>query len=260
MINHAMGRKIGISLAVIATLMVARNLKYAFAYLVFGLDGWAALDPYNASTMVAYGQITLVMLVTALLMGRSTFSALMMDRKALWGIGFGLVLSLPMWLGYGIMAGGELNMNLPLIHRDILSAGIGEELLYRSFLFGILFYQARWGFVPAALLPGIFFGIGHLYQAEDLGSSIGIFLFTSLGSVGFSWFLHVTKNFWLLASLHAFMDLAWDLFSIQTDVTGNLWVNVFRFISLGAMIFYCVKQYRKDPDLNLNGRLWINPE
>ena len=56
--------------------------------------------------------------------------------------------------------------------KNMMIAGFFEEFLYRGFFFGVLFYFAGWGFIPAIILPSIYFGIGHLYQAESLNESI----------------------------------------------------------------------------------------
>lgn len=60
--------------------------------------------------------------------------------------------------------------------------------------------------------------------------------------------------------LHAFMDLTWDGFSVQTNVTGNLWINLARFTNLFMAILFSIRMAKLNNryDLKRNGKLWIN--
>ena len=91
------------------------------------------------------------------------------------------------------------NQELNLFMALSLTAGVCEELLYRSFLIG---YVAR--FMPpilAVVLCGVVFGVGHLYQGIAGATRIGILgivlggLYLLMGSV------------WPLMALHAIIDV-----------------------------------------------------
>ena len=83
------------------------------------------------------------------------------------GLKIGLLASLPMFIGFALT--GQLNTERPVfdIAFSALRAGFFEELLFRGFLFGLLFRYTRWGFIPAALLGAIIFACLHLYQGES---------------------------------------------------------------------------------------------
>lgn len=253
-----MKRKILISIIVILTFLIARYLKYFYGYVVFGEEQWNALDKSIASNILIYSQIVLVFIVTSILFGRKTLEVLGLHKDVLKGLKIGFICTLPMFIGYAFLNGFEFKLDLNLIHRDIVQAGFFEELLFRGFLFGILYYVVGWGFIPAVILPSIYFGLGHLYQAENFSEAINVFLFTGLGSAGFAWFYIAFKNLWVVIFLHAFMDLSWDVFQIETNAAGNLLVNIFRFTTLGLMIFLAIRNTIRHPENKINGKLWVN--
>jgi len=252
-----MRKKIFISLVVLLTFISARNLKYLYGYVVFGKEQWNELDEVYTTNLLVYSQILLVLLVCYFLFKNKVLEHLGMHKDMFHGFKIGLLCSLPMLIGYTIMNGYIIKIDLSIIHRALALAGFFEEFLFRGFLFGILFYYARWGFIPAVILPSIFFGLGHLYQAENMNEIISVFLFTALASAGFAWFYTAWKNLWVVIFLHGFMDLAWDMAQIDTNVTGNLMVNIFRFASLGLMIFLSLRNLKKHPLNSIKGSLWI---
>jgi membrane protease YdiL (CAAX protease family) len=176
------------------------------------------------------------------------------------GLLYASVFVLPQLIGLGIYSDWNFDISNDLLYRDIVLAGFGEEFIFRAFLFGFLFYYAGWGFLSAGIFAGLFFGWGHLYQADNISSAIGVFLFTVGASIGFSWFYYAWKSLWMVLFLHAFMDIAWDGFGTQTNVTGNLWINIARFSTLLLAIFISVRVAKSNNryDLRKAGKLWIN--
>lgn len=259
-ILSTMKRKIIISVVTILTFLALRNIKYLFGYLIFGRETWNAMEVDLRVAILIYSQIIIILIVTALLFKKMPFEILGLKRDILKGLLFGFLFTIPMFIGYGYMADFHAEISLSRLHTDMVMAGFFEELLFRGFLFGILFYYAGWGFVTAVILPSVFFGLGHLYQAESFSDSIGVFLFTALGSAGFAWFYIAWRSLWMVIFLHGFMDLAWDMFSIQSNVTGDLGANAFRFITLGLVIFFSVKKAKKENNYSLKGKLWVNKE
>lgn len=255
-----MKRKVIISLVVILVFIALRYIKYFFAYSVFGKEVWAKMDFNLAVSYVNYSQIIVVLIVTALLFKKSPFEILGLKKDILKGMFFGFLFVVPMFIGYGYVVGFKTGITLSRIHMDMILAGFSEEFLFRGFAFGILFYYAGWGFISAVLIPSILFGIGHLYQAENLTEGIGVFLFTALGGAGFAWFYLAWRSLWMVIFLHGFMDLAWDMFSVQSNVTGNLNANIFRFITLGLVIYFSVKKAKAENNYSLKGKLWLNKE
>ena len=255
-----MKRKIIISLVVILTFVALRNLKYFYGYIVFGKETWDAMDFHLKVSLLNYSIIFVVFAVTILLFKKMPFEILGLKKDILKGMLVGFLFVLPMFIGYGYAVGFKTEVTLSDIHFDMVLAGFFEEFFYRGFLFGILFYYAGWGFISAVLIPSIFFGIGHLYQAETLSEGISVFLFTSLGGAGFAWFYLAWRSLWMVVFLHGFMDLAWDMFSIQSNVTGNLNANIFRFATLGLAIYFSIKKAKSLNVYSLKGKLWLNNE
>lgn len=253
-----MNKKWLIALIALATFLLCRYIHYFWAYLIVGVEEWNGMDHHLASSISVYSQILLVFLVTWLLYGKKLFTILGLDEQLMQGAAIGLLCTLPMFMGYAWMANGAISYSGELLHRDLVLAGFFEELLFRGFLFGVLFYYAGWGFIPAILIPSVYFGLGHLYQAGTVEDGMYIFLFTSLASAGFAWFYTCWKSLWPVIFLHGFMDLAWDLFMVDTDVTGNTLVNVFRFLTLGLMIAWSVRQLLRNPENGLKGKWWVN--
>ncbi len=94
-------------------------------------------------------------------------------------------------------------------------------------------------------------------QAHELGSSLGVFAFTAIASIGFVLMYMTWQSLWLPVFLHGFMDLSWDLFSIQTDVRGNTIANVFRFITIGLAVYSSIRKGKRER-FSQCGRLWVN--
>lgn len=258
LINHILKKKIVISLVVLTTFVALRYIKYFFAYVVFGKETWNEMDVELASSISIYTQIFIALLVTVLLFKKLPFKYLGLKKDILKGLLAGFLFTLPMFIGYGYQANFQFDISLSSIHLNMVIAGFFEEFMFRGFVFGILFYYGGLGFVSAILIPSLFFGLGHLYQAESLTDSISIFIFTALSSAGFAWFYISWGSLWMVIFLHGFMDLAWSMFKIEANATGDLYSNIFRFITLGLVIFFSIRKVRKDKNFSLKGKLWLN--
>ncbi len=255
-----MKRKVIISLVVILVFIALRYIKYFYAYCIFGKEAWDAMDFHLKVSVLNYSIIAIVLIVTALLFKKLPFEILGLKKDILKGMLFGFLFTLPMFIGYGYLAGFKTDVTIGDFHFDMILAGFFEEFFFRGFAFGILFYYAGWGFISAVLIPSVLFGIGHLYQAETFAEGISVFLFTALGGAGFAWFYLAWRSLWMVIFLHGFMDLAWDMFSIQTNVTGDLNANIFRFATLGLVIYFSVKKAKAENNYSLKGKLWLNKE
>lgn len=249
------------SIIIVTCFLVYKYSKYLYAYVIFGKERWD-----NWTTLIPSG----IMLITGIIMA-FTANYWLNKRVSLKdfgissygfvkGIAAAVVFSLPMFLILGILYQFNFKPTFEIIYRGIVLAGFGEEFIYRAFLFGLLFYCAGWGFLTAGIFTGLFFGWGHLYQAEDFYSAISVFLFTVGASLGFSWFYYAWKSLWMVLFLHAFMDITWDGFSVETNVTGNLWINLARFTTLFMAVLFSIRKAKLNDtyDLKRNGKLWIN--
>jgi membrane protease YdiL (CAAX protease family) len=111
---------------------------------------------------------------------------------------------------------------------------ICEELMFRALAFGQLYRRARWGFWPSALAPAMAFALLHALQGASLAEMAGLAAITGLGAVIFAYFfLRFGWNLWGAVSLHAFLNLWWELFTANENALGGWSDNVFRFGSIG---------------------------
>jgi len=241
-----MKKKIIISIIVLLTFIALRYLKYFYGYVIFDKESWNSLDKNISSAILNYSQIIIVIIVTGLLFKTLPFNYLGLKNDLLRGLLYGFIFTLPMFIGYGFLANFQFNFSLELLHKNLIMAGFFEELIFRGFLFGILYYYGGWGFLSAIIIPSVFFGLGHLYQAESVSESITVFLFTALGSAGFAWFYLTWGSLWMVIFLHSFMDLAWDVFSVQANAAGDLNSNIFRFITLGLVVVFSIIKAKRE--------------
>lgn len=179
------------------------------------------------------------------------------------GIVIGFVFSIltvsPMIISSIIIGDISNNIDLgSLIHKTI-AAGFFEEYLFRGFLFGILFQKLKWGFIPASILGGIIFGLGHIYQGTTFTETTVIFAITTIGAIWFSWlYIEWEKNLWIPIFLHALMNLSWILFEVSNNALGGIYTNLFRAITISLTIIITIR-YHKERGLNINRRnLLIN--
>lgn len=203
---------------------------------------------------VCKGSIALISIVPFVLIFHPTWRVHSELGLSLKGFGIGLLvgslLTLPMFVTNAIAGHWALTWDSFV---KSLWAGWSEEILYRAFLFGMLFRHCRWGFTWAILIPAFLFGTGHLYQGHDWLSSLMAFGVTALGAFLYSW-LYVEWNFnlWLPIWLHAMMDMAWVSFIVGDGgygASGNLWTNIGRLITLaltiGVTIWYKHRQKKR---------------
>ena len=211
-----------ISLIVIATFIIVDifTTRGSRAIINAIAGDWPGLDRVFAYGVFHWGlpYVLVPIIVTALLFGKSSvFDKLGLNRSALKGLGFAFAVCLPLPLAYGFTTPLARTVELlpNLLHYAIFSS-TAEEVLYRCFLFGLLFRTARWGFLPAALLGGIIFGIGHLYQGNNILESSGVFLITFVGALWWSWlYVEWDYNAWVPIGFHVFMNGWFQVFVVS---------------------------------------------
>jgi membrane protease YdiL (CAAX protease family) len=118
-----------------------------------------------------------------------------------------------------------------------LLAGFMEELVYRAFVFGMLFLQARLGFVPAVLFNAIPFSLGHLRPEIGFAGIIPVLLLTCAAGGFFAWlYVEWERNIWLPVALHALMNLSWSLFDMGGNAAGGAVPNLLRVGTIALAI------------------------
>ena len=188
---------------------------------------------------------------------QSVWNALGLDTPVMKGLGWAFVFTLPMFLGYWIVCG----INKEVTTEDVVFWSIvspfAEELFYRALLIGFMFRFLRMGFLPAALIVSIIFGLGHLSQANELMESIGVFGLTLFGSLLFGWiYLEWKNNLWIAFGMHLFMNLYWNIFDIEaSNALGGWAANIFRFATIALAIALTIRHISKGKS-QLSGR-WL---
>ncbi|MBW3549548.1 MAG: CPBP family intramembrane metalloprotease [Proteobacteria bacterium] len=222
---------------------------------------WEGYRRLAALAVLGYGAQLLVPLgLGAVLLGpRCALASLGLDRSILSGLAVGLAGTSVLPVGYAAIAAfAPPDQALYVVMRGSVLPGIGEEVLYRAFLFGFLFRFAGWGFLPAALAGAAFFGAAHLYQGEGLADAAAIFAITALGAVWFAWlYAEWDFNIWVPAAFHVLMNMYWELFAISDTALGPLAANVLRFAAILLAVIITVLAVRRRSGRLVRGRVWL---
>jgi membrane protease YdiL (CAAX protease family) len=184
-----------------------------------------------------------IIICTILLFGfRNFFGVLGLNNFSLNVVIFALISVSPMLISSMFMGQFKSELGIFTMLRATIFAAFNEELLFRGFLFGLLFRKFGWGFIPAASIGAIFFGLGHIYQGNSFLESLGIFAITAMGAAWFAW-LYVEWNFnlWIPIFLHLLMNLSWTLFDVSQNAMGGLYLNVFRALTIALTIIITIK-------------------
>lgn len=180
-----------VTLITVSVVIVVDHFQLALFREVAG--DWRGYPRLGALAMLGFGVPILVVvgIATALFGPTRAFASLGLDRSVLTGFTVGLIGTFVLLLGYTATATATAPFAPaadPLydaIRLAVLS-GIGEEIIFRAFLFGFLFRFAGWGFLPAAFVGAAVFGASHLYQGENLLDSAGVFAITAIGAIWFA--------------------------------------------------------------------------
>jgi membrane protease YdiL (CAAX protease family) len=194
----------------------------------------------------AFWIIPSLILIGILFGFKNIFKELGMTNGFLKGFVFALITVSPMLIGSAVSGHIYQDLKPAALMRGTLVAGLLEEVFFRGFLFGILFRKLKWGFVPASVLGAVIFGIGHLYQGDNLTELIGIFLVTAMGAVWFAWlYIEWNNNLWVPVFLHVLMNLSWALFDVSDNALGGLGSNVFRGITIALTVIITIRYHKK---------------
>lgn len=249
-----MKSRLFLSLAIIAVFILADKSMALTEYF-----GGAITD--RTLRLYAYYSlpIGIVLIASALLYGPQKVAAsLGLNKGFLKGMSYGLLFTLPMFIGYASI--GTLQEDWSLMGLFFLFIGATmEEVVYRGFLFGQLFRKANWGFIPAVLLNAVIFGIGHLYQGNSFGETTGVFLVTLLGGIWFAWlYIEWDNNLWVAISLHIFMNLSWQLFAVGDNALGGWGANFFRIMTIALSIIFTIIYRQQQGFFRINTQNLLN--
>jgi membrane protease YdiL (CAAX protease family) len=90
------------------------------------------------------------------------------------------VISLPVLIGLFLTHASQA-VSLETVIATSVLPGLMEELLFRGFLFGLLYRYAGWNFWLAGTVAAFVFGGVHIRQGHDLRNALGVFAITAFG-------------------------------------------------------------------------------
>lgn len=187
------------------------------------------------------------LLVLGILYGfKNIFKNLGLNKGLIIGFLFSLITVLPMIISSAIIGKIDSNIDLETLLHKTFIAGFFEEYFFRGFLFGILFLKLKWGFIPASILGGVIFGLGHIYQGSTLIETTSIFAITTIGAIWFSWlYIEWKNNLWVPIFLHTLMNSSWILFEVSNNALGGIFINLFRIITIALTIIITICYHKK---------------
>ena len=249
-----------IALVTIATFLWLDTFHLDLFHAVAG--DWTGYPRIAALTVLGYGaQVLVPILVAAALFGPArALAALGLDRSIATALAVGVAGTLLLPIGYAAIAPFAPPDDMPVVAmRGSILPGIAEELLYRAFLFGVLFRFAGWGFLPAALAGAAFFGAAHLYQGETVADSAAIFAITALGAVWFAWlYVEWGYNVWVPAVFHVLMNLYSDLFAIDDTALGPASGIVLRLAVIAVSVLMTIAVQKRLGRVRIvRGQAWF---
>lgn len=235
-------------------------LVFLFAFYgkrILGSMWGLSFDARLANILYSYAWwIIPICIVIGLMYGfRNILRELCLDKGIHIGLAFSLVAVSPMLISSAIIGKVDTDLDvLSLIHKTLF-AGLFEEILFRGFLFGLLFRKVGWGFIPASVVGAMIFAISHLYQSSDANEMIGIFLITFVGSAWFAWlYIEWNENLWIPIFLHIFMNLSWILFSVSDNALGGAYTNTFRAITIIITVVATILYNNRKDRYRVNGK------
>lgn len=240
-------------LQVILIVLITFSIYFILDVLFFNvLRRWlnGTIDQIGVSHIIAY-TVSLVPLILGVYLlqknHKKIIESLGLDQSIIIGFLFCFICTLPMLVGYMVVFDFNTEVSVTTILIKVLAAGFFEELIFRGFLFGLLFRYTRLGFITASLLGALIFGLMHLYQSDDPMQMLGIFGITFSGSLFFGWAYAEWKyNIWVPVFLHMLMNLYFELFSAGENALGGLYMNIFRIAVIVLVIIVTIYYKRKN--------------
>lgn len=242
-------QKLALSILILGAGAAIYYLRYFYAYVVFGYHRYMTMNDDARLLIIQGTSVLLCIALTLLICDRTPQRALHylgLDKNPLPALALAVLCSAPMFIGFGAIAHYQKTGDVGGAVWTSLWAGFNEELIFRAFLAGLLMRKAGWNFIPAAIISGIPFAAGHLYQATGGTHVWAIFGFTLLAHVGFfALYKYWNWNLWFVIFLHGLMDLSFSLFTPAENVLLNGPANLYRGITLAlAVVFTVVFQIR----------------
>jgi len=239
-----MVKNVGISVIIILTFLMAYYCRLIFSSLL-------GFEIQNEFVDVLYFYVCWlipIVVVTGLIYGfRNLYNVFGLSKGFPIGILFAFITVMPMFISSAIIGNVSTDIKLfSLFHTTVL-AGFFEEVFFRAFLFGILYRKLKWGFIPASVLGAFFFGLGHIYQGNNVLHTIGVFFVTAIGAAWFAWlYVEWENNLWVPIFLHIFMNFSWIFFEVGSNALGGVFINIFRAVTIALTILITILYHKKN--------------
>ena len=199
-------------------------------------------------------------IVTALIVGRKNLLQVWGFDKMPWrGLGFAFLCTLPLPLVYSFAypISDLSTLSLRYLNSAILP-GISEEVLFRCFLFGVLFRVAGWGFLPAAILGALIFGLAHLYQGKAILDSLAVVGITSVAGLWWAWvYVEWDYNPWVPIGFHIFMNGWFVIFTVSNSAILPIVGEIARVSVVLISIAVTLMLKQRNGGRIIVGNLWL---
>jgi len=220
--------------------------------------GWPRIGAFG---VLSYGlwTVLLPLCVSAIVVGpRRYASAIGLDGSIGTAAKIGLISTAVLPIAYAFIAPLS-SENIPYeIVTSAIFPGIGEEVFFRGMMFGLLFRFAGWGFLPAALLVALIFGVEHFYQGNSALEFIGIFGITAIAAVWWSWmYIEWDNNIWVPIGLHMFMNGYFEIFDVAEGTLGSWSFFFIRGIVVLISVGLTVRHAEKRGHFRITGGDWL---
>ena len=175
------------------------------------------------------------------------------------------IATLPMFIGYSLNS-DSLNLSFKSLIDESLRPAFFQEVIFRGFIFGLLFRYCNWGFIPAALVSSVLFILSNMIlsggvQADiEMNSFIAASLFTTIGGIWFAWlYAEFEFNLWIPLFLHALMNWSVALYDVSGGVALTPESNLFRMMTIALTVIFTIiiKRQRGFSAVDKSS-LWLN--
>jgi membrane protease YdiL (CAAX protease family) len=248
---------------VVAAFVLCESLKRTIGRPVieasegWSQTGWLGVFSYAPRLLVPFAVVTLLFGL------RQAPASLGLDRSPLTGILFAAAMTAPMGTVLALTYTPIPAEALPYsIVRGALAPGLTEEIVYRGFLFGLLFRFAGVGFLPAALSSSVIFGFAHYAQGGNLIEVFAVAGVTGFGGLWFAWlFVEWRFNVWVPVGLHTAMNAWWEVFAVSDTALGSPLADLSRMavIVLSILVTTVLARRRRGLVLTWRSLLWAHP-
>jgi len=242
-----------VSSVAIVTLALTFNAQSILRHFGFYRALYRQFPFYVPGTLRTFLEVLLILgalYIVHRLGPRRSLRELYLAGPVLPGLLFGFVVALPMLLGFALTRRPAPDLSLANVSFLAVFFPLAEEIQFRGYAIGQLYRRAGWSSWLAILFVAIFFGLGHIEKGQSFSQMAGLFLLTGLGGATFSWLLIKWQSLWVPFSIHMFMNLWWEVFSVSRTALGGWFPLALQIIT--AILAIMGTLYLKRPRRSLS--------